>query len=129
MPKQVIQTDKAPNPVGPYNQAIVANGMLFASGQISIDPATNQLVHEGDVVAQTERVLQNLEAVLEAGGTGFANVVKTTIFLANMDDFAMVNAVYAQYFSEVTAPARATVEVARLPKNVLVEIDCTAIVD
>ncbi|MBD2159135.1 RidA family protein [Limnothrix sp. FACHB-1083] len=129
MPKQVIQTDKAPNPVGPYNQAIVANGMLFASGQISIDPATNQLVHEGDVVAQTERVLQNLEAVLEAGGTSFANVVKTTIFLANMDDFTMVNMVYAKYFSEVTAPARATVEVARLPKNVLVEIDCTAIVD
>lgn len=129
MPKQVIQTDKAPNPVGPYNQAIIANGMLFASGQISIDPATNQLVHEGDVAAQTERVMQNLQAVLEAGDTSFANVVKTTIFLANMDDFAMVNAVYAKYFSEATAPARATVEVARLPKNVLVEIDCTAIVD
>jgi 2-iminobutanoate/2-iminopropanoate deaminase len=128
MPKQVIQTDKAPNPVGPYNQAIVANGMLFASGQISIDPATNQLVHEGDVAAQTERVMQNLQAVLEAGGTSFANVVKTTIFLANMDDFATVNGVYAQYFDEATAPARATVEVARLPKNVLVEIDCTAIV-
>lgn len=128
MPKQVIQTDKAPNPVGPYNQAIVANGMLFASGQISIDPATNQLVHEGDVAAQTERVMQNLQAVLEAGGTSFANVVKTTIFLANMDDFATVNGVYAQYFDESTAPARATVEVARLPKNVLVEIDCTAIV-
>ncbi|XGV88477.1 MAG: RidA family protein [Limnothrix sp. BL-A-16] len=129
MSKQVIQTDKAPNPVGPYNQAIVANGMLFASGQISIDPATNQLVHEGDVAAQTERVMQNLQAVLEAGGTSFANVVKTTIFLANMDDFATVNGVYAKYFDEATAPARATVEVARLPKNVLVEIDCTAIVD
>jgi 2-iminobutanoate/2-iminopropanoate deaminase len=128
MSKQVIQTDKAPNPVGPYNQAIVANGMLFASGQISIDPATNQLVHEGDVAAQTERVMQNLQAVLEAGGTSFANVVKTTIFLANMDDFATVNGVYAKYFDEATAPARATVEVARLPKNVLVEIDCTAIV-
>ncbi|RFP54141.1 MAG: RidA family protein [Limnothrix sp. CACIAM 69d] len=129
MSKQVIQTDKAPNPVGPYNQAIVANGMLFASGQISIDPATNQLVNEGDVAAQTERVMQNLQAVLEAGGTSFANVVKTTIFLANMDDFATVNGVYAKYFDEATAPARATVEVARLPKNVLVEIDCTAIVD
>ncbi len=129
MPKQIIQTDKAPNPVGPYNQAIVANGMLFASGQISIDPATNQLVHEGDVAAQTERVMQNLQAVLEAGGTSFTNVVKTTIFLANMDDFATVNGVYAKYFDEATAPARATVEVARLPKNVLVEIDCTAIVD
>jgi 2-iminobutanoate/2-iminopropanoate deaminase len=129
MSKQVIQTDKAPNPVGPYNQAIVANGMLFASGQISIDPATNQLVHEGDVAAQTERVMQNLQAVLEAGGTSFANVVKTTIFLANMDDFATVNGVYAKYFDEATAPARATVEVARLPKDVLVEIDCTAIVD
>jgi 2-iminobutanoate/2-iminopropanoate deaminase len=128
MSKHVIQTDKAPNPVGPYNQAIVANGMLFASGQISIDPATNQLVHDGDVAAQTERVMQNLQAVLEAGGTSFANVVKTTIFLANMDDFATVNGVYAKYFDEATAPARATVEVARLPKNVLVEIDCTAIV-
>ncbi|TAD80109.1 MAG: RidA family protein [Oscillatoriales cyanobacterium] len=128
MSKQVIQTDKAPNPVGPYNQAIVANGMLFASGQISIDPTTNQLIHEGDVAAQTERVMQNLQAVLEAGGTSFANVVKTTIFLANMDDFATVNGVYAQYFDEATAPARATVEVARLPKSVLVEIDCTAIV-
>ncbi len=128
MPKQVIQTDQAPNPVGPYNQAIVANGMLFASGQISIDPATNQLVNEGDVAAQTEQVMQNLQAVLEAGGTSFANVVKTTIFLANMDDFATVNGVYAKYFDEATAPARATVEVARLPKNVLVEIDCTAIV-
>jgi 2-iminobutanoate/2-iminopropanoate deaminase len=128
MPKHIIQTDKAPNPVGPYNQAIVANGMLFASGQISIDPATNQLVNEGDVAAQTERVMQNLQAVLEAGGTSFANVVKTTIFLANMDDFATVNGVYAKYFDEATAPARATVEVARLPKNVLVEIDCTAIV-
>jgi 2-iminobutanoate/2-iminopropanoate deaminase len=129
MPKHVIQTDKAPNPVGPYNQAIVANGMLFASGQISIDPATNQLVHDGDVAAQTERVMQNLQAVLDAGGTSFANVVKTTIFLANMDDFATVNGVYAKYFDEATAPARATVEVARLPKNVLVEIDCIAIVD
>ena len=128
MSKHVIQTDKAPNPVGPYNQAIVANGMLFASGQISIDPATNQLVNEGDVAAQTEQVMQNLQAVLEAGGTSFANVVKTTIFLANMDDFATVNGVYAKYFDEATAPARATVEVARLPKNVLVEIDCTAIV-
>jgi len=128
MPKQVIQTDKAPNPVGPYNQAIVANGLLFASGQISIDPSTNQLVYEGDVAAQTERVMQNLQAVLEAGRTNFANVVKTTIFLANMDDFATVNSVYATYFDEATAPARATVEVARLPKNVLVEIDCTAIV-
>jgi 2-iminobutanoate/2-iminopropanoate deaminase len=129
MSKHVIQTDKAPNPVGPYNQAIVANGMLFASGQISIDPATNQLVHDGDVAAQTERVMQNLQAVLDAGGTSFANVVKTTIFLANMDDFATVNGVYAKYFDEATAPARATVEVARLPKNVLVEIDCIAIVD
>ncbi len=127
--KRVIQTDKAPNPVGPYNQAIAASGeMVFASGQIAIDPATNTLAHEGDVKKQTALVMSNLAAVLEAAGATFADVVKTTIFLADMNDFAAVNGVYAQSFDEASAPARATVEVARLPKDVLVEIDCIAVI-
>ena len=127
--KRVIQTSKAPNPVGPYNQAIAASGeMVFASGQIAIDPATNTLAHEGDVEKQTELVMSNLSAVLEAAGATFADVVKTTIFLADMSDFAAVNGVYAKSFDEASAPARATVEVARLPKDVLVEIDCIAVI-
>lgn len=127
---EIIRTDRAPAPVGPYNQAVIASGRtLYASGQIAIDPATNQLVHGGDVAKQTEQVMRNLAAVLEAAGATFANVVKTTIFLKNMDDFATVNGVYAQFFDEATAPARATVEVARLPKDVLVEIDCIAAID
>lgn len=127
---EIIRTDRAPAPVGPYNQAVIASGRtLYASGQIAIDPATNQLVHSGDVAKQTEQVMHNLAAVLEAAGATFANVVKTTIFLKNMDDFATVNGVYAQFFDEATAPARATVEVARLPKEVLVEIDCIAAID
>ena len=127
--KRVIRTDKAPNPVGPYNQAIAASGeMVFASGQIAIDPATNTLAHEGDVEKQTTLVMGNLAAVLEAAGATFADVVKTTIFLADMNDFATVNGVYAQSFDEASAPARATVEVARLPKDVLVEIDCIAVI-
>lgn len=127
---EIIRTDRAPAPVGPYNQAVITSGRtLYASGQIAIDPATNQLVHGGDVAKQTEQVMHNLAAVLEAAGATFANVVKTTIFLKNMDDFATVNGVYAQFFDEATAPARATVEVARLPKDVLVEIDCIAAID
>jgi len=127
---EIIRTDRAPAPVGPYNQAVIASGRtLYASGQIAIDPATNQLVHSGDVAKQTEQVMHNLAAVLEAAGATFAHVVKTTIFLKNMDDFATVNGVYAQFFDEATAPARATVEVARLPKDVLVEIDCIAAID
>ena len=127
--KRVIQTDKAPNPVGPYNQAIAASGeMVFASGQIAIDPATNTLAHGGDVEKQTALVMSNLAAVLEAAGATFADVVKTTIFLADINDFATVNGVYAQSFDDASAPARATVEVARLPKDVLVEIDCIAVI-
>ncbi|GAB4356121.1 MAG: RidA family protein [Cyanophyceae cyanobacterium] len=127
---EIIRTDRAPAPVGPYNQAVIASGRtLYASGQIAIDPATNQLVHGGDVAKQTEQVMRNLAAVLDAAGATFAHVVKTTIFLKNMDDFATVNGVYAQFFDEATAPARATVEVARLPKDVLVEIDCIAAID
>lgn len=129
MTKQVIRTDSAPAPVGPYNQAIVATGkMLFVSGQISIDPATNQLVHDGDVAKQTELVMSNLAAILKTAGVTFEDVVKTGVFLKDMNDFATVNAVYARYFDEANAPARACVEVARLPKDVLVEIDCIAVI-
>jgi 2-iminobutanoate/2-iminopropanoate deaminase len=128
MTKQIIRTDLAPAPVGPYNQAIMATGqMLFVSGQISIDPATNQLVHDGDVAKQTEQVMANLAAILETSGATFENVVKTGVFLKDMNDFATVNSIYARYFDEATAPARACVEVARLPKDVLVEIDCIAV--
>jgi 2-iminobutanoate/2-iminopropanoate deaminase len=129
MSRTVIQTPNAPAPVGPYNQAIAASGpILFVSGQIALDPATGALVGDGDVVAQTEQVMANLQAVLKAGGSDFAQVVKTQVFLKDMNDFATVNGVYAKYFDEATAPARACVEVARLPKDVLVEIDCIALV-
>jgi 2-iminobutanoate/2-iminopropanoate deaminase len=129
MSRTIIQTANAPAPVGPYNQAIAASGpMLFVSGQIALDPATGTLVGDGDVVAQTEQVMANLAAVLKAGGSSFAQVVKTQVFLKDMNDFATVNGVYAKYFDEAAAPARACVEVARLPKDVLVEIDCIALV-
>jgi 2-iminobutanoate/2-iminopropanoate deaminase len=129
MTRQVIQTNLAPAPVGPYNQAIVATGkMLFVSGQISIDPTTNQLAHNGDVAKQTELVMSNLAAILQAAGATFRDIVKTGVFLKDMNDFATVNEVYARYFDEATAPARACVEVARLPKDVLVEIDCIAVI-
>jgi 2-iminobutanoate/2-iminopropanoate deaminase len=129
MTKQIIQTDLAPAPVGPYNQAIVATGrMVFVSGQIAIDPATNKLVYDGDVAKQTEQVMANMAAILKASGASFEDVVKTGVYLKDMNDFAKVNAIYAGYFDEATAPARACVEVARLPKDVLVEIDCIAVI-
>lgn len=129
MTRRIIQTDQAPAPVGPYSQAIVTSGqMLFAAGQIALDPATGEIVGTGDVAKQTERVMANLEAVLTAAGASWADVVKTTVFLADMNDFAAMNAVYARYFDAAIAPARACVEVARLPKDVLVEIDCIAVV-
>jgi len=128
MTKDIIQTNAAPAPVGPYNQAIAASGrMLFVAGQIALDPATGALVGGEDVTQQTEQVMANLKAILEAGDSSFAQVVKTTVFLADMNDFVAMNAVYARYFDEATAPARACVEVARLPKDVRVEIDCIAI--
>lgn len=128
MSHDVIRTDHAPAPVGPYNQAIRAQGaMVFASGQIALDPASGALVGGDDVAQQTEQVMKNLEAVLTAAGVGWSQVVKTTVFLADMNDFATVNGIYARYFDEATAPARACVEVARLPKDVLVEIDCIAV--
>jgi 2-iminobutanoate/2-iminopropanoate deaminase len=129
MSLQIIQTALAPAPVGPYNQAIAASGqMLFVAGQIPLDPATGAIVGAGDVAAQTDRALTNLKAIVEAGGASLSTVVKTTVFLKDMNDFAAMNAVYAQYFAEATAPARACVEVARLPKDVLVEIDCIAVI-
>jgi 2-iminobutanoate/2-iminopropanoate deaminase len=125
--RDVIRTDDAPSPVGPYNQAIAASGrFVFAAGQIAIDPTTSQIVHTDNVAGQTEQVMANLAAVLKASGASFQDVVKTTVFLADMNDFAAVNEVYARYFDDATAPARACVEVSRLPKDVLVEIDCIA---
>ncbi len=126
--KKVIRTDRAPAPVGPYNQAIAASGqMIFIAGQIPLDPETGEIVGTNDVVQQTQQVMKNLEAILTASGSSWSNVVKTSVFLKDLADFATVNQVYAQYFDEATAPARACVEVSRLPKDVLVEIECIAI--
>lgn len=123
--RERILTDGAPAPIGPYSQAILVEGVLFCSGQIPIDPRTSELV-AGDVSAQAERALQNLQAVLAAAGKGFDDVVKTTIYLVDMADFAAVNAVYEKYFDSVK-PARSTVAVAALPKNARIEIDCVAL--
>ncbi|MGA1474477.1 MAG: Rid family detoxifying hydrolase [Prochlorothrix sp.] len=129
MTQRIIQTDDAPAPVGPYNQAILATGsLLFASGQIALDATTGILIAPEDVEAQTHKVMENLRSVLLAAGVDFAQVVKTTVFLADMNDFTKVNAIYSQYFDEATAPARATVQVARLPKDARVEIDCIAVI-
>ncbi len=126
--KKVIRTDKAPAPVGPYNQAIAASGqMIFIAGQIPLDPETGEIVGTNDVVQQTQQVMKNLEAILTASGASWSNVVKTSVFLKDLADFATLNQVYAQYFDEATAPARACVEVSRLPKDVLVEIECIAV--
>ncbi|WP_017316616.1 RidA family protein [Mastigocladopsis repens] len=129
MSKRVIRTDKAPSPVGPYNQAIAASGeMIFVAGQIPLDPNTGKIVGEGDVTQQTQQVMANLEAILTAAGATFQDVVKTSVYLADMNDFAAMNAVYAKSFDEATAPARACVQVSRLPKDVLVEIECIAVI-
>jgi len=120
-----IQTDRAPQAIGPYSQAIKANGFIFASGQIPLDPATMRIV-EGGVEEQTERVLDNLKAVLESAGSSLDRVVKTTVYLADMNEFAAMNEIYARYFGS-TKPARATVQVARLPRDVKVEIDAVAL--
>ena len=123
--REVIATNDAPKAIGPYSQAIKANGLVFISGQIPLDPATQQLV-EGDVATQTERVLQNLSGILKAAGSSFAQVVKCGVFLKSMSDFAAMNEVYGRYFNQAP-PARSTVEVSRLPKDVLVEIDIIAV--
>jgi len=123
--KQIIKTEDAPKAIGPYSQAVVAGGFVFASGQIPTDPATGQFV-EGGISEQTRQVLRNLSKVLEAAGTGLERVVKTTVFLADMDDFAAMNEVYARFFKE-NPPARSTVQAARLPRDARVEIDVIAL--
>jgi 2-iminobutanoate/2-iminopropanoate deaminase len=123
--RQIISTKDAPQAIGPYSQAIKANGFIFTSGQIAIDPATQQVI-TGDVATQTDRVLRNLSEILEAAGSGLGKVVRATVFLKNMNDFAAMNEVYGKYFSSAP-PARSTVEVARLPKDMLVEIDVIAL--
>ena len=123
--KEIISTENAPGAIGPYSQAVVTGNMVFCSGQIPIDPATGQFVSE-DVAEQTEQVLKNLSAVLEAAGSNLNNVVKTTVFLADMNDFTAMNEIYAEFFSE-NKPARATVQAARLPRDARVEIDCIAV--
>jgi 2-iminobutanoate/2-iminopropanoate deaminase len=124
MTKQAISTTEAPAAIGPYSQAIVAGSLLFCSGQIALDPRTGTIV-EGDVEVQTRQVLRNLRAVLEAAGTSFDRVVKTTIFLTDLEDFQRVNAIYAEHFPGVP-PARSTVQVSRLPRDVRVEIEAIA---
>ncbi|MGD0932673.1 MAG: RidA family protein [Candidatus Korobacteraceae bacterium] len=123
--REAIATNDGPKAIGPYSQAIKANGLVFVSGQIPFDPATQQLI-EGDIAAQTERVLQNLSGILKAAGSSLDRVVKAGVFLKNMSDFAAMNEVYGRYFTQ-NPPARSTVEVARLPKDVLVEIDVIAV--
>ena len=125
MAKEAVSTPHAPAAIGPYSQAIKANGFVFTAGQVALDPATGNLVGS-DVRAQTERACENLKAILTAAGTGFDRAVKTTVFLKSMGDFAAMNEVYAKYFTQ-PAPARSTVEVAALPKNALVEIDVVAL--
>ena len=124
--KKVIFTEKAPAPIGPYNQAILTGNTLYVSGQIALNPADGTLV-TGSIEAETKQVMENLKAVLEAAGMTFENVVKSTIFIMNMNDFGIINTVYGSYFNEKTAPARETVQVACLPKNVNVEISIIAV--
>ena len=126
MTREAVQTDKAPKAIGPYAQAIKANGFIYTAGQIPIDPKTGNFV-EGDITAQTRQVLENLKAVLEAGGSALDRVVKATVFLKNMADFAAMNDVYTQYLGDAK-PARSTVAVAELPRGALIEIDLVAVV-
>ena len=121
-----VATERAPKAIGPYSQGVIANGMVFTAGQVALNPATGELV-QGDVKAQTEQVMQNLHAVLTSAGTTLKKVVKTTVFLATMDDFAAMNEVYAQHFGD-HKPARSTVAVKTLPRNALVEIDVVALI-
>ena len=125
--KSIVSTQNAPQAIGPYSQAVIHNGLAFLSGQIPIDPATGALV-TGEIAAQTERVLENLKALLAASRSSLANVIKTTVFLKDMNDFAKMNEVYGRYFSS-NPPARSTVEVARLPRDFKIEIECIAFVE
>ncbi len=122
--KKIIHTDKAPKAIGPYSQAVEANGFLFISGQLPVNPETGKMV-EGDIKAQTEQVLSNIKAILEEAGYTFADVVKSTVFLSNIEDFAGMNEIYGKYYND-NPPARAAFEVARLPLNALVEIETIA---
>ncbi len=124
--KKIIYSDQAPAPVGPYSQAVAANGMLYVSGQIALDPNSGAILL-GDIQKETHQVMRNLKAVLEAAGASLEDVVKCTIFMADMKDYNAINQVYAEYFAEDNAPAREAVEVARLPKDVNVEISCIAV--
>lgn len=123
--KKIIFTDKAPAPIGPYSQAVLSGNTLYTSGQIALHPETGELITT-DIETETKQVMENMKAVLEAAGMDFENVIKATIFISNMDDFARINSVYGSYFNEKTAPARETVQVARLPKSVNVEISMIA---
>ena len=123
--KKILFTEKAPAPIGPYNQAVLSGNTLYTSGQIAINPATGDLVLDS-IEIETKQVMENMKAVLESAGMTFENVVKSTIFISNMNDFASINSVYGGYFNEKTAPARETVQVACLPKNVNVEISMIA---
>ena len=124
--KKIIYTDKAPAPIGPYNQAVLVGNTLYTSGQIALNPATMELVLD-DIETETKQVMENMKAVLAAADMTFENVIKTTIFIMNMGDFARINTVYGSYFDEATAPARETVQVACLPKNVNIEISMIAV--
>jgi len=125
MDKQITPTSSAPAPIGPYSQAVMVNGTLYLSGQVAIDPETGQVI-KGDIEAETQQVMHNIRAVLGAYHMDFTHIVKTTIFIRNMDDFARINAVYGSFFTQ-DFPARETVEVSRLPKDVQVEISCIAV--
>lgn len=122
--RDIVLTDRGPKPIGPYSQAVKINGFLYVSGQVALDPKTNEFVG-GDIRQQTERVIENLRGIVEAGGSKLNHIVKTTVFLKNMDDFSAMNEIYGKYFSS-TPPARSTVQVARLPKEALVEIEVIA---
>ena len=124
--KKIIFTEKAPAPIGPYNQAILVGNMLYTSGQIAINPLTNELVLD-NIETETKQVMENLKAVLEAAEMTFENVIKVSIFISDMNNFSKINTIYGAYFNEATAPARETVQVAGLPKNVNVEISAIAV--
>jgi 2-iminobutanoate/2-iminopropanoate deaminase len=123
--KAIVTTDRGPKPIGPYSQAIKANGFLFVSGQVALDPKTNELV-AGDIRQQTERVMENIKGILEAAGSNLQHAVKTTVFLKDLNDFPAMNEIYARHFA-MAPPARSTVQVARLPKDALVEIEVIAL--
>lgn len=128
MSRKIINTPNAPAPVGAYNQAILHNGVLYVSGQIALDPQSGELILT-DIETETRRVLDNMGAILEAAGTNFGNVIKCSVFVSDIENFGRINTIYSEYFDPETAPARALVEVANLPKYVNVEISCIAAVD